>query len=373
MTNLNNLAFVFIGGEHQVLHLAPVAAELSLRHPDITVCCICADDRTAAALRAVAAAMQASAMTVTQIVWPWTGRVAARLTGNRSAAKGPLLARIRWLARNAQAIIVPERTSAALRWLGWRRPLVHFRHGAGDRAPSSEAKLKVFDSILVPGQKDIERAVAQGVDRKQLSAIGYVKMDYLRALPAGPKLFDNDRPTVLYNPHFDPAISSINIARDVIARFCEQDRYNLIFAPHVRAFENLDRVARARWLELAVPEHIAVDLDSPRLFDMTYTRSVDLYLGDMSSQLYEFICRPRPVAFVNAHGIRWQDDPRYAGWHLGEAASGADDVLAAVDRAFKRHPDMIQKQTEAVAFAFGRYDGAIKRASHQLLRTLQSL
>jgi len=277
-------------------------------------------------------------------------------------------------AKHAQASrFLQQSPSAALRWLGWRRPLVHFRHGAGDRAPSSEARLKAFDAIFVPGQKDIERAVAQGLDRKRLSAIGYVKMDYLQALPAGSRLFDNHRPTVLYNPHFDPALSSIGIARDVIARFREQERYNLVFAPHVRAFENLDRAARAQWLELAVPGHIAVDLDSPRLFDMTYSRSADLYLGDMSSQLYEFIATPRPVAFINAHDVSWQDDPRYAGWHLGEVASGADDVLAAVDRAFERHSGMIQRQTEAVAFAFGRYDGAIKRASHLLLHTLKAL
>ncbi len=373
MTNLNNLTFVFIGGEHQVLHLAPVAAELSLCHPDITVCCICADDRTAAALRAVAAAMRASAMIITQIAWPWAGRIAARVTGIRSAAKGPLLARIRWMARKSQAIIVPERTSAALRWLGWRRPLVHFRHGAGDRAPSSEAKLRAFDAIFVPGQKDIERAVAQGLGHKKLSAVSYVKMDYLQALPARPRLFDNDRPTVFYNPHFDPALSSIGIARDVIARFREQERYNLVFAPHVRTFENLHLGPRTRWLELAVPGHIAVDLDSPRLFDMTYARAADIYLGDMSSQLHEFLAKPRPVAFVNAHGANWQDDPRYAGWHLGEVASGADEVLAAVDRALERHPDMIQRQEKAIVFAFGCYDGAIKRASHQLLHTLQSL
>ena len=373
MTNLNNLTFVFIGGEHQVLHLAPVAAELSLCHPDITVSCICADDRTAAALRAVAALMRARAMIITQIAWPWAGRIAASVTGIRSAAKGPLLARIRWMARKTQAIIVPERTSAALRWLGWRRPLVHFRHGAGDRAPSSEAKLRAFDAIFVPGQKDIERAVSQGLERKRLSAVGYIKMDYLQALTARSRLFDNDRPTVFYNPHFDPALSSISIARDVIVRFREQERYNLIFAPHVRAFENLDPDARARWLELSVPGHIAVDLDSPRLFDMTYARAADIYLGDMSSQLYEFLAKPRPVAFLNAHGADWQDDPRYAGWHLGEVASGADDVLAAVDRAIERHPNMIQRQDKAMLFAFGRYDGAIKRASHQLLHTLRSL
>jgi hypothetical protein len=372
MTFSGNLAFVFIGGEHQVLHLAPVAAAISLRHPHIAVECLCADRRTAAALLKVAETMGAGTMKVTQITWPWASRMVARLTAIRSAAKGPLLAKIRWLLRNSHAIIVPERTSAALRWFGWRRPLIHFRHGAGDRAPSSEARLRAFDFIFVAGQKDIERAVAQGVDRKKLSAIGYIKLDYLRTMPAGPRLFDNDRPIVFYNPHFDLSISSISLARDVIARFREQERYNLVFAPHIRTFENLDAVSRAEWQKLSKPGHIIVDLDSPRLFDMTYTRAVSLYLGDMSSQLYEFLTTPRPVAFLNAHGANWKNDPRYAGWHLGEVASGADDVLDAIDRAIERQAERVQRQADAVALAFGDYEGAITRAADQLQQALQS-
>lgn len=53
-----------------------------------------------------------------------------------------------------------------------------------------------------------------------------------------------------------------------------------------------------------------VDLDSPRLVEMTYTLTADIYLGDLSSQLYEFLIRPRPVAFINAHRVDWQK--RYA-------------------------------------------------------------
>ncbi|MFC6623792.1 hypothetical protein [Novosphingobium panipatense] len=366
------MAFVFIGGEHQVLHLAPVAAAISLRYPNITVECICADGRTAAALHKVAKTMGADMMQVTQITWPWASRMAARLTGIQSSMKGPLLAKIRWLLRNAHAIIVPERTSAALRWFGWSRLLIHFRHGAGDRAPSSEARLRAFDFIFVAGQKDIDRAIAQGVDRKRLSAVGYIKMDYLGTIPAGLRLFGNDRPIVLYNPHFDRSISSISLARDVIARFREQERYNLVFAPHIHTFENLDAASRAEWQKLSEPEHIIVDLDSPKLFDMTYTRAASLYLGDMSSQLYEFLTTPRPVAFLNAHGANWKDDPRYAGWHLGEVASGADNVLDVIDRAFERHPEMVRSQSEAVALAFGDYEGAITRAAGAIAASLQS-
>lgn len=50
-----DLAFLFIGGVHQVLHLAPVAVEVSRRCPHLSVHCICWDAGTAAALRAVVA------------------------------------------------------------------------------------------------------------------------------------------------------------------------------------------------------------------------------------------------------------------------------------------------------------------------------
>lgn len=324
------IVFLFIGGVHQVAHLAPVAAEVSRLRPDLAVSCICADAETDAALREVRTRMAAPRLMIDQWAIPWPARIATRLARRRAAAKGPILAAVHWRARQARLIVVPERTSAALRWMGWRRPLVHFRHGAGDRAPRSERRLSAFDLIVVAGEKDIERAVAQGIDRHRLRDAGYVKLDYTaRAAAAAPPLFNNARPVVLYNPHFDPAQSSIGIARAVIARFAAQDRYNLIFAPHARAVEDLSHDARAAWMALAVPGRIIIDLGSSRLFDMSYTGAADLYLGDMSSQLYEFLVRPRPVAFVDAHGADWRDDPRYVGWSLGEVAHGADAVLGA--------------------------------------------
>lgn len=310
-------------------------------------------------------------MQMTELPLSWPARALTRLTGRQGAAKLPLLAAIRWQVRNARAIIVPERTSAALRWMGWRRPLIHFRHGAGDRAPASEARLKAFDVIVVPGHKDITRATAQGIDRTRLRSTGYVKLDYLDTAAAGyRRMFDGSRPVVLYNPHFAPRISSIGIAREVIRRFAAQDRYALIYAPHVRASDDLSAAERASWESLAVPGRIAIDLGSSQLVDMSYANEADIYLGDMSSQLYEFIARPRPAAFLNAHGADWRDDPRYAGWHLGEVAAGPQDVLAAIDRAVLHQPGRQAAQQAAVALAFGNYHGAVSRAVEVLNETL---
>ena len=96
---------------------------------------------------------------------------------------------------------------------------------------------------------------------------------------------------------------------------------------------------------------------------MTYLCAADIYLGDMSSQLYEFLVKPRPVVFLNAHQADWKGNPRYAGWHLGAVADGVDDVMAAIDRAIAGQGAMAEGQAAAVRTAFGDYHGASERGA----------
>lgn len=371
MTTAREICFVFIGGTHQIYHLAPVAAEIARNGSQFAVRCICADEQAETVLREIAKRMQAETMKISRIPVSWLSRLAVSVTGRPSAAKGPLLASVRWHARRAGAIVVPERTSTVLRKMGWRRPLIHFRHGAGDRAPASEKRLRAFDLIVVPGEKDVQRALDQGIDRARLRVGGYVKLDYLRiAPPAKGPLFANGLPTVVYNPHFDPRISSLGIAWDVIERFRKQDRYNLVFAPHIRSIEAMSQADRQRFLSQAAADRIIIDLGSPSLFDMRYTQAADIYLGDVSSQLYEFLSRPRPAVFLNSHGVDWKPDARYAGWHLGEVADGADTVLTAIDRAIIDHDGKTDAQIKALQFAFGDFEGAISRSADILIQEI---
>ena len=182
-----DIAFLFIGGAHQVYHLAPVAAALSRARPDLAITCLCPDAESEAALDDVRRAMAAPDLRVKRIKPPRIATLVARLLRRRAAAKGPILAKLRIALRGAQAIVVPERTSAALRWMGWRKPLIHFRHGAGDRAPRSERRLSAFDLVVVAGEKDVARAVeVRRVDPARVRAAGYVKLDYLSRRPPPP-------------------------------------------------------------------------------------------------------------------------------------------------------------------------------------------
>src|SRR3546814_11145353 len=95
----------------------------------------------------------------------------------------------------------------SLRLMGLSRTLfIHFRHGAGDRAPRSEKRLKAFDLIVEPGIKDIRRAIAvQHLDPARLRRCRYVKLDFIpRRGQRPPRRLDHDIPAVVYTPQFEP-------------------------------------------------------------------------------------------------------------------------------------------------------------------------
>ena len=68
------------------------------------------------------------------------------------------------------------------------------------------------------------------------------------------------------------------------------------------------------------------------------TLAADLYIGDVSSQVYEFVTRSRPCLFVNAHAAVWDGNPDYAMWKLGEVVAPDCDPLVAIDRAWASFP-----------------------------------
>ena len=369
----DDVVMLFLGGAHQTFHLAPVAAALSRLAPGTPVTCITADPHIADLLEDVRARTDSPAMRIEIAEIPRWGRHLAALFHRHSLERLALLWSLVPRLSTVATIVTSERTSAWLRILHMTRArMIHFRHGAGDPAPRSERRMKAFDLIVVPGQKDVERAVAKHhIDPARLRAGGYVKLDYLRHQRSrDERLFDNDRPTIVYNPHFDLATSSWHLAQSVIETIRADGRCNLVVAPHIRIAEDMDEIERVDWTSLAEPGRIIVDLHSDRLIDMTYMRLADIYLGDMSSQLYEFLADPRPAAFINAHGIDWRNDPHFSGWHLGTVAERPELLIEAIEAAIVGHPQMIERQREAVARAFGEIDGACERGAQILIEAI---
>lgn len=344
-----------IGGAHQLPHIVPVACELERRHPG-TVTVFVPRSTDARAVRDLAAAMGLPLPALVEMrlpkalnaVVPGFARKLARLV-----YWSPLL-------RDAEVILCAERTSTILARL-WKQcpPLVHIPHGAGDRAVGFEKRFELFDHVIVAGAKDRDRLLEAGlVTPENCTAAGPIKLAaMLRTGIDRAPLFANDRKTILYNPHFTKKLNSFDsFAKKLIEAVLRDGRYNLVVAPHVRMASRWSAARRREWEALAVPDRVIIDLGSPRCNDMTYTFGADLYLGDVSSQVYEFLVRPRPCLFVNAHDAQWRESEDYAMWHFGDVITPDADPIAAIDQAFADHRAYVAWQKERMRYSIGGLD-----------------
>jgi hypothetical protein len=287
---------------------------------------------------------------------------------------------VRWSRslRRYDAILTAERTSTFLKRMPGRMPaFIHIPHGAGDRAKGFEPRIAKFDHVIVSGPKDQRRMIAQGlVDAEHCSVSGSIKVEACRALQhnASP-IFDNDRPVILYNPHFDHHLSSWHrFARPLIDAIMADGRFNLIVAPHIRMFEGANQTERDQWCAHAVAGRIIVDLDSPRLNTMHYTSRADMYIGDVSSQVYEFLSVLKPCIFIDAHQVKWHDNPDYAMWQFGDVCRDLAQVMDALDHATARHATYRDIQQRMVTDALGDRSGhAAKTAAKQVIAAISAL
>ena len=372
---LHHFAFLFIGGAHHFLHMAPAAASLS-QHDDVAVTAYVAQQEDIAPLSDLLGKLGGEKVRIVPLNIPSFFSMLGKLIPSWSSWK---LIQLLWWSgtiRKADAIVTAERTSTILKRLpGYTPPIYHIPHGAGDRAKGFERRISLFDHVLVAGPKDRDRMIAEGLlAPDQVSVTGSIKLSGIRRMhQARPFFFDNDRPIVLYNPHFDQSLASWDSqARDLIDRIAQDGRYNLIVAPHVRLFETASNTDRIPWLALAKTDQILVDLGSERSSDMSYTRAADIYIGDVSSQVYEFLSEPRPAIFVNAHHVSWKDDENYRMWHFGDVIEETDAILPALDRATSQHAHYRPIQEEAVTRALGNpNEDAGEKAADTLLQLVR--
>lgn len=262
--------------------------------------------------------------------------------------------------RSLDILVVAEQTSLILKTHYGLHDLaiIYTGHGAGDRAIGFHKAIRLFDHVLVSGPKLRDRMVREsGVDPTRISVVGYPKFDLT---PRGGAAFarSTGRPMVLYNPHVSPHLSSwYRDGRKVLDWFAAQDAYALIFAPHVMLFQRpyvltIDRL-RVDSAGAIAPRHwnaanIHIDLGSSRSTDMTYTAQADIYLGDASSQVYEFLRRPRPCVFLNSHHVPWRGDINYDHWRSGPVIETVDGLRDALAAARDDHADVHKPIQEAL-------------------------
>ncbi len=347
---------------HQVPHAAPYAFELARLYPaffDVLVACATEEELSFA--RKILSFYPGAKVNFLRLPVPWYYQILDPLVSTWAfGRKTMVLKRNLEFFRTLDALVAPERHCSRLRSrFGFKElPLmIHTRHGAGDREGGFDPKIKYFDFVLLPGQKYVDRLKEKGLlEEGKYALVGWPKFEVVEKLHSTrPKIFDNQNITVVYNPHFDQRVASWNKwGLKVLEFFASHPEYNLIFAPHVvlfrRRFRHRARRIPRKYYRLP---NIHIDLGSMASVDMTYMLAADIYLGDVSSQVYEFIWKPRPCIYLNAHGVKWEGNPHYLHWTFGQVVEDFErDFGRALERAFELQREFEPRQKEAFRYTF---------------------
>jgi len=348
---------------HQVRHSAVVISALLDRYPAIDVTVLASSDTLLETVRGICGA--APRCTFVKLEIPaWHKPVAHVLDPMLPFSRLDHLYSNRALFATFDAVIVTEGTSLFLRKLKGLEHLKILRidHGAGDRSIGFQPSFARNDLVLLAGPKLRDRFLQLGYLRpEQIAVVGYPKFDSVN-ISQRRKFFADDKPVVLYNPHPEPRLSSwYDMGLDVLEYFYQSKDYNLIFAPHVMLFKRrIHMTLEGLTLRLRrdLPDkyqhcpHILIDTGSASSFDMTYTLAADIYLGDVSSQVYEFLVHPRPCIFLNGRDAAWRNDPNYAFWNFGEVVTDTAGLDRALAGAVADHARYKPVQERAIAATF---------------------
>lgn len=347
--------FLFIAEGHHVFHSFPAAAALA-RKGGAEIWTATSNDDQRRQIARLSRAYGVSFKDIALAAPPWM-RPLAGVNSDFRDAKIPRLFHHRRVLNRFDAIVTAERTSTVLRRFGVRRPLlIHIPHGAGDRAVGFEPRIALFDHVLLHTPKNEPRMLRQGLVRPgHYDVCGYAKFEAVEALHPQPRrFFGNDRETVLYNPHFNARLGSWRRMGPTLAEaILERTDFNLILAPHVRLMRRAPAEEQARWAARH-EDRLLIDPGSDASYDMSYVRAADIYLGDVSSQVYEFIARPRPCVFIAPDGESRPDEADYAFHVFGEVAGTAEDAVEKLRRAGARHPGFRGAQQHAAETGFGK-------------------
>lgn len=327
-----DIAFLAIAEAQQLFHWLPAALELA-RRPGVRVHVLSPSD---AILDLVAGYDTDGRLRPVRLrrfsgqadsLFRQPSRILTLLGNYRTIAAFPLL-------------VTTEISTAWLRRVpGFKSRLVLIKHGAGDREGGYKKRHADFDLTLVAGEKDRRRMIERGLCAADKVAVGgYAKFE-LKA--ARQRFFADDKPVLLYNPHFDPDLSSwVRHGPAMLAALESLQGWNVIIAPHTK-------LARAIAPIISNAPHIRVDMGSRHAIDMSYTMSADVYLGDVSSQVYEFLIQPRPCIFLNLDRRDTSGDA-FAHWRLGQVIETPDALSAALDRANDLQPGFVAAQEAAM-------------------------
>lgn len=327
------VGFVYFEEIHHIPHFIGIAAELS-KNPEYQVSILTYTGKHEYLFRLIAL-LDVQNIQVRQLAPSLIRQIIDKITGRKKPSAVFLYAKHKEMLLGHDALVFTEKNHTYVHKYkkGKEKPyLISVNHGPSGRGYAFQPSLKLFDLTLVCGKSYLERLKKEGLLVAHHAIVGYPKFDIVAKEHSDVPLFGNHRPIVLYNPHFNKINSSWYAhGIQVLEYFYNSEGYNLIFAPHIYLFN------RKGFLKPSVipkkyfnKNNILIDLGSIKSSNMTYVLHSDIYLGDVSSQIYEFLIKPRPVIFINSNKTAWEQNNNYEFWKTGDVVTSIEEMDAVL-------------------------------------------
>ena len=346
----NSVVFLFINGPHHVYHLILPALKYASINNDTKTIIISGNPRNTKIINEAKILTGITSFKLIDIPAP----LRYKFKNYKNKLYPPVYTRIKKIVNilnDASAIISTSHEIPTYldNYKIKNSTLFYLYHGTGTRGYGFEEKLKDFDYIFTPGKYHSERLKKKlSLNKKQIIIVGMPKLDWLKLKKIKKtSLFNNDAPIFYYNPHWDMKLSSyLKWGGIILNFFFTNNRYNLIFSPHplIKHLSNKGKYKIETGLKNA--NNIIIDYESEECIDGTYCASADVYIGDVSSMVTEWILqRPRPCIFINAHQISWEGNDDYYMWKFGSVISEFSLLEETMKKTVHNNPyEKIQKR-----------------------------
>jgi len=260
------------------------------------------------------------------------------------------------------AVVVTDYFDNVFRQLLLKTFWVYSCHGPENRG-YTHAHIKDYDLVILPGAGELKRIENRIGKINNYAITGYSKFDYLQYHKIGNlDLFKQEKPVILYNPHFDIMQSSFfDKGIELLDRLSKTGKYNIIFMPHpdlVRRYPELINKTETI-ADVVVLRHQKINLD--------FMAVSSIYITDVSSAVFEWLVFDKPVIFFNSKKIDWKVKGIYPAWECGVVAEDIQNMLDAVEGQLNNPLEFQEKRRELFNETFLNRDKNVSRLIAQTI------
>lgn len=350
------VVFLFDSSVHHIHHLLGIVNEFSKLESDFDVQVHIADELVFELLSESPYLDDIEIRDISMRLWPWRknrfGSISYRYIAKHDYRT----------LNNARGLVGSSFGTHRLSLFGIDQPkLIYTNHGTGDGEYGFGSGLRSMDMILVAGEKMRSQIENQPIFRNglpfEIVEVGYPKFDFLNVDIFGkelncPKIFENDKPVLLYNPHWMEELNSFNIFGSSLIKWVEKTgRYNMIVNPHP-LFWRFNRKNSKYLRNINNSKNVYVNQDKLIAADMSLMHTADVYVGDVSSSVYEWLKFDRPILFLNNGVEDWESNPHYSMWSFGPVASDVNEMKGILINLSEMEQDFVPLRKAAYLRTF---------------------